>query len=189
MVPFLVSGVYGLVLWAQQGLSALLPSVVYLDVTRSPYVFIAGSFAVMAGLVIELRGVEPSRRPAKLSSLGSMLQTVAIASLVLALLAAVYANGLNLGGAASDFIVGRYALVFPAVMILLSFLLTAQFSFSSLANRKVLALVALLLVPVSLREIGKHQIMVGLAVAFLLLIVGVAGYLLPQKAAQPQKQE
>ena len=189
MVPFLVSGVYGLVLWLQAGISPLLPSSVYLLVTRDPYVFAAGSLSIMLGLILEVRGTEEPARRAKLSSLGNTLQSIAVASLVLAAIGAFYANGfIDVGGAADDFIVGRYALVFPALLVLMSYLITAQFRFSSLASRKVVAIIVLLLVPASLYEIGKREITVGLALAFVLLLVGVGAYLMPERK-RPQKQE
>ena len=190
LVPFLVSGVYGLYLWAQAGLSLVLPSSVYLTVTRDPYVFMAGSVAVMLGVVLELTGTEAAQRKARLAALGSTLQSVAIASLVLVVIAAFYANGfIGVSGAADDFIVGRYGLVFPAVMVLLSYLITAPFRLASLANRKVAGVVALLLVQASIYEIGRRQLGLGLGIAFVLLVVGLAVYLVPQRKGEPRQEE
>jgi hypothetical protein len=190
LVPFAVSGAYGLFLWVQTGLSAVLPSSVYLTVTRDPYVFMVGSVAVMLGAVLDLSGADPAQRKAKLASLGGTLQSVAVASLVLTAASALYANGfVGVTGAADDFIVGRYGLVFPAVLVLLSYLLTAQFRFSSLASPKVLGLVALLLVPVSIYEIGKRATTLGLGVAFVLLVIGIGVYFLPQRQGPPKQSE
>jgi hypothetical protein len=190
LVPFLVSGIYGLVLWVQGGISPMLPSSVYLTVTRDPYVFIVGSLAIMLGVVLEVNGTEPAQRVAKLSSLGNALQFMAVASLVLVLICAWYANGFtDLSGMATDFIIGRYGLVFPTMLVLLSYLITAQFRLASLANRKVLALVALLLVPASLYEIGKREITAGLAIALFFLIVGLGIYLYPQGKTSPPERE
>jgi hypothetical protein len=190
MVPFLLSGIYGVILWLQNGISITPPSSVYLTVSRDPYVFMAGSLAILLGLVIELGGTEPGKRPLKLSSLGNTLQTIAAASLVLAILTALYANGFtDVSGAADDFVVGRYALVFPAIMVLLSYLITARFKFESLANTKALAMVALLLVPVSIYELGKRELGLGMLTAFVLLLAGVGAYLIPQKKAAPPKTE
>ena len=186
LVPFLVSGVYGLYQWALVGFSLFLPTSVYLSVTRDPYVFIVGSVAIMLGVVLDTMGTEPPRRKARIASLGGTLQSVAVASLILVLVSAFYANGfLDLGGAASDFIVGRYGLVFPAVMVLLSYLITAQFRFSSLADPKVLGVIAMLLVPASIYEIGKRQLTVGLGIALVLMLLGVGVYLLPERKKEP----
>lgn len=190
MVPFIASGIYGLVLWIQSGISLILPASVYLDVTRDPILFIVGSLAVMLGLVIELNGTEPAARPAKLVSLGSVLQSIAALSLVLVFICALYANGFtDINGTASDFIVGRYGLVFPALLVLLSYLITAQFRLEAIFSRKVMAIVALLLVPVSLYEIGKRQTGLGLGIALVFLLIGIALYVVPERKPPPPKKE
>lgn len=190
LVPFVLSGVYGLFLWVQNGLTAILPSSVYLTVTRDPYVFMAGSVAIFAGVVLDVSGADRGARRAKVASVGSTLQSVAIASLVLVIIAALYANGFsNVGGTASDFIVGRYGIVFPAMMILLSYLITGQFRFSGLVSRKFIGLIALLLVPVSVYELGRRDITVGLALAFVLLVIGVGAFVLPGRKPPTSDKE
>jgi len=190
LVPILVPVVYALVLWAQSGISATLPSSVYLSVTRDPIVFMVASLAVLLGVIIEVDGTEPKARPAKLAALGGTLQWLAVASLVVVGISALYANGfIDVSGAATDFIVGRYGLVFPAGLVLLSYLITIQFSFRGVTRRQALAVVALFLVPASLYEIGKRQTALGVGVAFVFLVVGIALYLLPEKENSPPKQE
>ncbi len=190
MVPFVASGVYGLLLWVQNGISALLPKTVYLTVTRDPIIFVVGSLSVLLGVVVEVNGTELAARRAKLASLGGTLQSLAAASLILVLICAWYANGFtDLSGAATDFIVGRYGLVFPALMVLLSYIVSAQFRLTSLTSRKFLAIVAMLLVPVSLYEIGRRTLFVGLLMAFLFLVAGLALYLVPEKKPPPPKEE
>ncbi|MDA4119997.1 MAG: hypothetical protein OK436_05375 [Thaumarchaeota archaeon] len=190
LVPFLASGIYGLVLWVQAGISPLLPTSVYLTVTRDPILFIIGSLSIMLGVMIEVSSADPTVRQAKLASIGNNLQSIAIASLVLVIISAFYANGfLDLSGAATDFIIGRYALVFPAMLVLLSYLLTARFRWSALMNRKVLAVVALLLVPASIYELGKRQPTLGLGGALVLLVVGVALFVIPERKKPAAKAE
>jgi len=190
LVPIVVPIVYALLLWVQSGLSATLPSSVYLTVTRDPIVFIAASLAVMLGVIVEVNGTDPKERRAKISLLGGTLQSIAVASLVVVVIAALYANGFtDLGGAATDFIVGRYGLVFPTTLVLLSYLITVQFKLPGVTRRQLEAVVALLLVPVSLYEIGRRQTAVGIGIAFVLLVVGTALYLVPEKQRQPPKQE
>jgi hypothetical protein len=190
IVPFAASGVYGFVLWIQNGLSATLPTSVYLTVTRDPLLFMLGTLSVLLGIMIEVNGTELAARRSRLQGLSNTLQSMAGASLILVLLAAWYSSGFtDLGGAATDFIVGRYGIVFPAVLVLLSYLISAQFRFASLASRKGLAVVALLLVPVSLYEIGKRALFVGLLIAFLLLLAGIVVYLYPERKAAPAKEE
>ncbi|MDG6985994.1 MAG: hypothetical protein JRM73_04525 [Nitrososphaerota archaeon] len=189
IVPFLASGIYGLYLWVQAGLSAILPTSVYLTVTRDPYIFMVGSLAVLLGVFLDMSGTDPAQRKAKLTSIGSNLQSLAVASLILVLVCALYANGLNIGNAASDFIVGRYGLVFPAVLVLLSFLVTAQFNLSALAKPRIFGIVALLLATGSIYEIGKRQVTVGLAIALFLIIVGASAFLLPDRKKAEEKSK
>lgn len=186
LVPFIASGVYGLFLWVTSGVSATLPTSVYLSVTRDPYIFLVGSFAVLLGAIIEVNSAVPSERGSRLSSVGGTLQTVALSSFVLALLAAWYANGfLDISGMASDFIVGRFSLVFPALLVLLSYLLTAQFNLKGLRNQRMWGIVFLLLVPVAIYEIGRRQAAVGLGVAFILMVAGVAILLVRFRSREP----
>jgi len=190
MVPFVYGLIYGLALWVQNGVSLVLPTSVYLTVTRDPIFFVVGSLAVMLGVIIEVNGTEPGARPAKLVSLGGTLQSMAVAALVLALIFALYANGFtDLTGTATDFIIGRYGIVFPVMLVVLSYLLSAQFRVEAIGSRKVLAVIALLLVPASLYEVGKRQTALGLGIAFFLLLLGLALYLIPGKKPSPPKQE
>ncbi len=190
LVPFAASGVYGLVLWVQEGISATLPSPVYLTVTRDPYLFMLGTLSVLLGIMVEVNSTELSARRSRLLSLSNTLQSMAVASLILVLLAAWYANGFtDLGGAVTDFIVGRYGIIFPAMLVLLSYLISAQFRFAAVRTRKSLAVIALLLVPVSLYEVGKRALFVGLLLAFVFLLLGLAIYLMPERKPAPAEEE
>jgi len=190
LVPIVVPILYALVLWVQAGISPVLPSSVYLTVTRDPILFIGVSLAVMLGVILEVNETEPAARPAKLSSLGGTLQSIAVASLVIVLIGALYANGFtDITGAATDFIIGRYGIVFPAALVLLSYLMTVQFKLPGVTKRQILAAIALLLVPVSLEEIGKRQTTVGIVIAFVFLVLGLALYLVPEKKPPQTKKE
>jgi hypothetical protein len=189
LVPIVVPIVYALVLWVQSGISPILPSSVYLTVTRDPVLFVGVSLSVMLGVIIEVNGTEPAARPAKLTSLGGTLQSIAVASLVVVVIGALYANGFtDLGGAVTDFVVGRYGIVFPAALVLLSYLLTVQFKLPGVTRMQILAVIALLLVPVSLEEIGKRQTALGVGISFVLLVIGLALYLASEKKPPPQKK-
>jgi hypothetical protein len=188
VVPFAVSAGYGLVVWFQEGISIFLPAEVYMTVTRSSYVFLVGSLAVLAGVVLEFRGTDPAERRTKVGSLGSTLQLIAGVSIFFALVGAVYANGASPVGAVVDFMGGKFNLIFPAILFLLSYAITLPFQFSSLAKRKPLAMIVLLLVPVSIYEIGKREIYLGLGVAFALLVVGTLLYVLPEGARGAEEE-
>ena len=189
LVPFVGAVGYAVFLWIQTGVSATLPTSAYLTVTRDPTLFMVGSLAILLGVMIEVNSTEPAGRSAKLVALGRTLQSIAIASLVIVLLSAWYANGFtDLGGAATDFIVGRYGLVFPAVMVLLSYLLTAGFRLEGLVRRKNLGLIAMILVPATV-YLGKHYLVAALVVSLLLIAGGLFLYLAPDKKEQPPKAE
>jgi hypothetical protein len=189
LVPFAASGVYGVFLWVKSGVSVLLPSSVYLSVTRDPILFTLGSLAVLLGVVLEVIWTDPLNRVGKIASVSNTLQSMALASLVLAFIADLYANGfLDISGTATDFVVGRYALVFPAMLVLLSYLLRAQFRFQSLRSPKTLGIIALLLVPASLYVLGKRQTAVGLGVAFVLLLVGLVPFVWPTRKGKGKKE-
>jgi hypothetical protein len=184
LVPFLASAVYGGYLWARGGLSALLPNAVYLAVARDPYVFLVGSFAVMVGAALDISSADSASRQAKARSTGSILQSIAVASIILALGGAWYSNGfLHLSTTVTDFIVARYTVIFPAMLVFLSYLITAQFKFQSLLNPKALGVILILLAPASVYEVGKRDTAVGLAIALALVIAGV--WLLLKKVQKP----
>ena len=189
LVPFVGAVGYAIVLWAQSGASFLLPTSVYLTVTRDPVLFMVASLSILLGIMVEVNGTEPAGRQAKLASLGRTMQSIAIASLAMVLLSAWYANGfIDLAGAGTDFIVGRDGLVFPAVMVLLSYLLSVSFRLRSLADRKALAAIAMLLVPVTLYEVGKRQIVAGLATSLVLLLAGLFLFLSAGKKVASEKE-
>ena len=189
IVPIVVPIIYALVLWVQSGISPVLPSSVYLTVTRDPILFIGASLAVMLGVLIEVNGTEPTARATKVASLGGTLQSIAVASLVIVLISALYANGFtDITGAATDFIIGRYGIVFPAALVLLSYLMTVQFKLPGVTKMQILAAISLFLVPASLYELGRRETALGVGVAFVLLVAGLALYLLPEKKPPPPKK-
>ena len=57
--PFILNFVYALYVWFGVGFSAVMPQIVYLEVTQSPYVFMAGFAAVALAVVLDF-DAEPS---------------------------------------------------------------------------------------------------------------------------------
>jgi hypothetical protein len=187
MVPFILSGVYALYLWATSGISSVLPGSVYLTVTRDPIVFLVGTLGVMLGVVLDVHSSGSAGRPAKLGSVGNTLQTIAAASFILAVVCAFYANGFSdVSGAANDLLVGRFSLVFPAIMVLFSYLITARFNLVSLKGPTILGIIAMILAPASLYEVGKRNSTLGLAVAFVFMMTGIALFLTSNKKVADQ---
>ena len=189
MVPFIASAVYGIYLGVSGRVSHLLSPNVYLTVTRDPILFLLGTFCVLLGVVLEVSYTSPPGRAARLGSVAETLQTIAVASFILAIVCALYANGFgNVSAAATDFITGRFAFIFPITMVICSILITARFNLSSIGTSTILGIVAMLLVPVSLYAIGRHHTFIGLALAFVLILGGLGLFLLPAKKAPDQEK-
>jgi hypothetical protein len=187
LVPFIASGAYGIYLWASAGLTPVFPASAYLEVTRDPYVFLAGIFAVLVGVMLDLSGVEPQKRRERLAWTSGYLQKTAAACFILSLLMAWYANGfLDIGGAADDFVVGRYSIVFPALLFLFSYLVNPSLKLGGAASYKFLGFLAMLAVPAVVYEVGKRNIIVGLASGTVFMVAGL--YLLLRTGSKPTDQ-
>ncbi len=173
-VPLIATGVYAIILWVGQGVSAILPVSVFLNVTRNPTLFLFGSFSVMLGTILEVSSEQGEKRAETVISVSRRLQRLAEASLILAILMSWYANSFtfDLGAVGADLLIGRFNLVFPALLFLLSFLIATPISLAKILRPKSIAIIALLLVPVFLFAVGKRNPDIGLAIAFLLLIFG-----------------
>jgi hypothetical protein len=188
MVPFIASAVYALYLGVVNRVSFVLSSSVYLEVTRDPIVFLIGTLSVMLGVALEVSSTGPEERTAKLGSVSNTLQVIAVTSFILAGVCALYAHGFSdVSGAASDFIAGRFSLVFPIMLVLLSFLITARINLGSIGTPSILGIIAMLFVPVSVYEVGKRNTVVGLVAALVLMMAGVGLFLLSNRKASDKK--
>lgn len=174
LVPFVASGLYAIYLWVSSGITLILPTAVYLNVTRDPYVFLGGTLAVLVSLMVDLSGIESAKRHDRLAWDSSFLQKTAAACFVLALVAAWYANGFsNVLGAAQDFVLGRYSIVFPSLLVLLSYLVNPALKVSGAASTKVLGFLAMIAVPAVIYEVGKRNVAVGLSAAAVIMALGL----------------
>jgi hypothetical protein len=185
LVPFAVSGLYAIYLWAQAGISSTLPASVFLEVTENPYVFLVGFVAVIFGAIIDVLQEEPAQRRAKLIRESNTVQIVAVAALVLGALCAWYAAGFNISAAGSDILQGRYVIVFPALLVAFSFLMLPSVTLRRDQTKNVLTVVLLLAVPLSIDEIGKRSFFAGIGVGIVLLIAAI--YLYIQGQGPPSK--
>jgi len=177
ILPFVLSGGYALYLWIINGITATLPGSVYLEVTRNPYLFMAGSFSVMLGLVLGISAYEGQERESAVDLLSRLLQKMAVASFVLSLLAAWYANGfVDISGTALDFVFGRYSIVFPGILLLLSYLVTVPLQVSALKSRRAAGVILMLLVPAVIYEVGKRDARAGIAGGLVLLLLAFAAF-------------
>jgi len=176
LIPFFAAALYALYLWAVEGFSFYLPEQVYLGVTRNPDVFLLGILAIILSTVMEVSSEERARRSERVLLLSKRLQKLAAASFVLAIITAWYANGFSadLSGTGADLFAGRYTIVFPALLVLLSFLIVTPINLRSLAQVKTVAIILLLAVPVVIDEVGKRNAPLGLGGSLLLTILAAA---------------
>ena len=171
--PFIINFAYTLYLWASSGISIMLPQLIFLEVTKSPYIFLIGFAAVVFGALLDFNSAAPDRRRNAVFSLSKRLQSIAVLSIVLALVAAWYAADFTVGGTVFNLLDGRYALVFPALLVFLSFLILPAVRLQG-ANLKNLLVVLLLIgSPAAVYEIGKANTIAGLGVGVILLFLAV----------------
>jgi hypothetical protein len=187
VVPFAASGLYAIYLWVQAGISSTLPQSVFLQVTESPYIFLVGFVAVIFGAMIDVLLAEPARRKAKLVEESSTIQKIAVIAFVLGALCAWYAAGFDLGTAGSNILQGRYVVVFPALLVVFSFLMLPALTVRKEQLRNILMVVLLLAVPFSIDEIGKRSFFGGMGAGLILLVA--ATYLYLQKPKQAPKTD
>lgn len=174
LLPFILPAVYALYLWSSYGLSPFLPSQVYLQVTRDPYVFMVGMFSVIVGSLIEVSSFPPEERDQRIVQLSSNLQKIALASFLLALLVSWYSNHFtDVSGTFLDFLAGRFNVLFPSFLVFFSFILVTPFSVSWIRNRYFISSLLLVLIPPVL-YIGRHHPAFSFSVSLLLLISAVA---------------
>jgi len=180
LVPFAASALYAVYLWARVGLSATLPSTVFLQVTESPYIFLIGFVAVMVGVVIDVLIEDPAQRKMKLLQESNTLQKIAVVALVLGVLSAWYSVGFDPGKAATSLIQGRYVVIFPALLVVFSFLLLPSVTIRKSQLRGTAIIVLLLAVPLSVDELGKRNFYAGIGSGFALLAIAIYLYLTTQ---------
>jgi hypothetical protein len=179
--PFIINFVYALYLWLGVGFSSFLPSYVYIEVAQSPYVFLAGFAAVSLAAVLDFNVEAPETRKSSLLTLSKRLQAIALVSIVLAVIAAWYSAGFDVGNGLFNLLDGRYPLVFPALLVLLSYLILPSVKLQG-ANMKSLIVVVLLIAsPAAIYELGKRNVAAGLGVGLILLLVATFILLRNQK--------
>jgi hypothetical protein len=189
LVPFALSAVYAIYLWVEAGISATLPQTVFLQVTENPYVFLAGFAAVMLAAILDINSVDLQERRRKLTQESNRLQFLAVSALVLGALCAWYAAGFDVGGGASNMLSGRYAVIFPVLLIAVSFLMLPSVNLNRSSTAYLLTLVCAAGSLASVDEVGKHNYFAGLALAAALVALAIYFYIYGVAAAQDAKDE
>ena len=175
IVPIAISAIYGGALWVQAGLGAVLPQSAYLGVTKSPYVFLAGFAAVLLAATLDVNNNGVESRHAEIFSVSRRVQKLALVCFVLALATAWYATGFSGDTGAIIFTVlsGRYAMVFPALLVIFSFLILPTLRIQRRQVRSLAAVACLLAVPAVIYEVGKTNIWAGFGISLLLVIIAL----------------
>lgn len=168
--PFIINFLYALYVWAGVGLSAVMPSLVYIEVTQSPYIFLAGFAAIALAVVLDFDSESPNTRKSATVTLSRRLQQIALLSIVLAFISAWYSAGGNLGNGVLNMVDGRYPLIFPAVLVFFSYLILPSVKIQGVNLKNLGIIVLLVLSPASIYELGKHNAVAGLGVGLMLLL-------------------
>lgn len=168
--PFIINFLYALYVWAGVGLSGVMPSLVYIEVTQSPYVFLAGFAAIALAVVLDFDSESPNTRKSATVTLSRRLQQIALLSIVLAFISAWYSAGGNLGNGVLNMVDGRYPLIFPAVLVFFSYLILPSVKIQGVNLKNLGIIVLLVLSPASIYELGKHNAVAGLGVGLMLLL-------------------
>lgn len=174
--PFIINFVYALYVWAGVGFSSVLPQLVYIEVSQNNYIFLLGFAAVVCAALLDFTSEPAASRRSSTFSLSKRLQALAMVALVLSFLAAWYSASGNLSTAVYNVMDGRYALVFPAVILLFSYIILPPVKLQGANLRNILVIVLLFLSPAALYELGKRNTAAGLGSALILILL--AAYIL-----------
>jgi len=177
LVPFAASGIYALYLWAEGGISAILPKTVFLQVTENPYVFLLGFVAVVVGATLDVTSEALPKRRQKLVQESNRLQFLAVTALVLGGLSAWYAAGFDIGAGASNLLEGRYAIIFPALLITVSFLMLPSVTLKRGSGGYLLTILCALGSLAIFDEVGKRNYFAGFALGAALVALAIYFYL------------
>jgi len=131
-------------------------------------------------VVLDVSTAEPYQRRAKLARESTTIQIIAVTALILGLLSAWYAAGFDPGVAASNVLAGRYVIIFPALLIIFSFLMLPAVNIRRDQTNIILIAVLLLAIPLCVDEVGKRSFFAGMLLGVALLIAAIYLYLQSQ---------
>lgn len=190
ILPIVVSGLYAIYAGIT---SAAFNIETYVAVTSNPFVFIIAIAAVCAAMLLEVYYSPPEMRSKKIDVNARRMQKLAIVTLVLSVLAA----GVAIGAAPlplfiGTFLIGRYPILFSALLVFLSFLVVIPLKFQNLGKSAVtnaLAIILLILAPIaySIGGGGSIPFEPRAAAATLLVILGLI-LLIRSNSMSPEKK-
>ena len=116
IIPILLNGGYGLWSWVAAGADLAALQQVYINLTREPVIFLVGLIAVCVAVVLDARYLSP------IEDVERRVTRLAVFCFITALIIALLSTGFNLSRGLILFLQGRYALIFPALLMVLTFL-------------------------------------------------------------------
>ncbi|MCP8304799.1 MAG: hypothetical protein H3Z50_04955 [archaeon] len=124
--PIFINGAYALYLWISKGITSSLPPDVYLAVTESIVIFLAGVLAVCVAVVIDVWVIPRDLRVKKIEENTIRMRNLAFIYFILSLISAWSAVGYSLNPSSifDIYLKGQYALLYPVFLFGLSFALT-----------------------------------------------------------------
>jgi len=172
IVPILLNGGYGFWSWVAGGADLAALQQVYTQLTREPLIFLIGLLAVCAAVVLDARYLSP------IEVVDRRITRLAVFCFITALIIALLSTRFNLSSGLTLFLRGRYALIFPALLMVLSFLFRVRglssTSFKSLGRG--LSLLLLLVSPLTLYLLWRLGVVwyAVFAVPLILVIASIA---------------
>ena len=180
LVPIVVSIIYGIVDWAETAKSSTMPPAAYLDVSKSPYLFLVALVAICLAVILEVRAASSPERNGIIQENITRMQILAVVVLIVSFFASVSAGGYDLATAFSLFLNGRYALIYAFFLIGISLLLSPKQVLGNLKAASLPDIVGMLLVagaPVLFYLALKVHLRLSVS-AIGSLIVGIVGIVL-----------
>jgi hypothetical protein len=172
LIPILVNGLYGLVLWLARGFSV---ADVFLSVTRDPWVFLIGVVSICLSVLIDWRYSSSEDRTITIRRNAHRIQLLAYFCFASAFLIVWGATGfVHLDAAGGLFFTGKYALIFPALLMVMSVLFTSSGKSLLGDTDSVMSIVSILLLlasPFVLYLLWRIGIVWYLVLGFPLLLI------------------
>ncbi len=172
IIPILLNGGYGLWSWVAGGADLAALQQVYIQLTREPIIFLIGLLAVCVAVILDARYLSP------IEDVDRRVTRLAVFCFITALIIALISTEFNLSSGLTLFLQGRYALIFPALLMVLSFLFRVRgLSSTSLKSvRRWLSLLLLLISPLTLYLLWRLGVVwyAMFAVPLLLVIASLA---------------
>jgi hypothetical protein len=172
IIPILLNGGYGLWCWVSKGADLAALQQVYLQLTREPVIFLVGLLAVCIAVVLDARYLS------LIEVVDRRVTRLAVFCFITALATALLSTRFNIGNGLTLFLQGRYALIFPVLLMVLTFLFRVRevSSASFKSAGRWLSLLLLLVSPLTLYLLWRLGVVwyAVFAVPLILVIASVA---------------